>query len=176
MKKLLLLLILVSGFAFSQETQFKLSQAGFTDFVVTNKDGKTASELYTKTLEWVNRNYKNPEKVILGKVENEYIRIEGSANSLYVLNALGSENPTDSKYQIEISFKDGKYKFDVIEVKYLAPQIGWTDIPFDFFYNKKGELKSMFKFTNKIPNYFNNLNKDLSDYISSGANSKNDNW
>ncbi|MDV4024434.1 hypothetical protein CMT52_08815 [Elizabethkingia anophelis] len=177
MKKIISFFTLVTSiFLFSQEKEFSITkEKGLTDYIVTDVTGKTASEIYNKTLEWINRTYKNPDKVILSKIENNYIRIEGASNNIYVLNALGSENPTDSKYQLEISFKDGKYKLDIIELKYLAPQVGWTNIPFDFFYKKDGELKSMFKFTNKIPTYFNSLNKNLYNYIS-GTGSKNDNW
>lgn len=175
---ILLLSFITSSLVFSQETEFKLTKDGFTDFVVTQKNEKTANEIYTKTLEWINKNYNNPEKVILAKVENDYIRIEGASNNIYILNTLGKENPTDVKYQLEIYFKDGKYKFDVTDLKYLAPPpTGWYDVPFAYFYKKDGQLKSMFKFTNQIPAYFNNLNKSLSDYISGvGIESKKDNW
>ncbi len=177
-KTILLFLLMTSTILFSQSsTKFEISKNGFTDFIVTEIPNKTSTEIYIKTLEWINKTFKNPEKVILGKVENYYIRIEGSSNSLYVLNSLGLENPLESKYQIEISVKDGKYKFDVTEIKYLAPQIGWTDVPITFFYKKDGELKVMFKYTQKIPEYFNSLNKSLSDYISgTGIEAKNNDW
>ena len=46
-------------------------------YVVIESEG-TASELYKKTLDWVNETYNTPEEVIKGKVEGDYIRIQGS--------------------------------------------------------------------------------------------------
>src|SRR5690606_34134583 len=174
MKKLLLLLILASGFLHSQDREFSITkEKGFTDYIVVEMNGKTASELYGKTLEWINRVYKNPEKVILGQIENEYIRFQGSSKNLYTLQALGSRNPLLTRYQIEISFKDGKYKFDVTNMEYFHQNV-WYPVPTnDTLYNKKGELKSMFKHIHEIPAYFNSTNNSLSDYISGGTN---DDW
>lgn len=178
MRKLILLLTLFTiTLNFAQDNKFfQLDKNGISDFVVTEVPGKTKEELYNQTLNWINKTYKNPDKVILGKVENDYIRIEGYSDNIYVLNTLGSENRTDSKYQIEISFKDGKYKFDVIELKYIASGYGWLDIPFSNFYKKDGEKKAMFKFSDKIPQYFNDLNKSLLNYIEGKSEQLKNDW
>ena len=178
MRKLILLLTLFTiTLNFAQDNKFfQLDKNGISDFVVTEVPGKTKEELYNQTLNWINKTYKNPDKVILGKVENDYIRIEGYSDNIYVLNTLGSENRTDSKYQIEISFKDGKYKFDVIELKYTASGFGWLDIPFSNFYKKDGEKKAMFKFSDKIPQYFNDLNKSLLNYIEGKSEQLKNDW
>ena len=102
MKKYILLFFLFSTIiGFAQETEFKFSKKGFTDFVVVECENKTQSELYKKTLDWVAVNYNTPSDVIKGQIENDYIRIEGFSKDL-VANG--------TRYQIEISFKDGKYK------------------------------------------------------------------
>ena len=178
MRKLILLLTLFTiTLNFAQDNKFfQLDKNGISDFVVTEVPGKTKEELYNQTLNWINKTYKNPDKVILGKVENDYIRIEGYSDNIYVLNTFGSENRTDSKYQIEISFKDGKYKFDVIELKYIASGYGWLDIPFSNFYKKDGEKKAMFKFSDKIPQYFNDLNKSLLNYIEGKSEQLKNDW
>ena len=122
MKKIiyfLLATISISNLSFSQETEFKFDKEGFTDFVVTQCEGKTQVELYKKALDWVSVTYKNPKEVIKAQIENDYIRIEGSSNSLICLNILGKKY-NNATYQIEISFKDGKYKFDVTSVNLLG--------------------------------------------------------
>ena len=53
MKKILLVLLLINGIVNAQETEFKFTKDGFTDFVVISIEGKTASELFKKTLDWV---------------------------------------------------------------------------------------------------------------------------
>ena len=111
MKKIILLLSLLSSstIIYSQETEFKFVKEGFTDFVITQCEGKTQSELYKKALDWVSVTFKNPKEVIKAQIENDYIRIEGSSKNLVCFNAMGKSCNT-AKYNIEISFKDGKYK------------------------------------------------------------------
>ena len=78
MKKILLLVLLTfSTLSFGQETEFKFTKNGFTDFVVTTIENKTQQELYKKTLDWIQVTYKNPKEVLLAQIENDYIRFEG---------------------------------------------------------------------------------------------------
>lgn len=177
MKKIVLALLI--GFCgFAQETEFKFSKEGFTDYVVTEVPGKTQSELYKKAIDWVSVTYKNPKEVIKAQIENDYIRIQGASSTLVIFNVLGSKTYYDSRYQIEISFKDGKYKFDVIEIEfYTSPSKygagGWgtlTLTPADYMYNKKGEIKGNYKyFPETLTTYFNSLNKELEAFLKSDA-------
>jgi len=152
----------------SQDRQFNFDKDGLTDFVVTEAEGKTKDQLYSKAMEWISKNYKNPREVIKASIENEYIRIEGSSKTLVCLNSLGKKF-YNSIYQIEIGFKDGKYKFDVIDIKSYMEDMGWTDViissPSPYF-NKKGEVRGIFKYYPEyIPPYFNSLNNSLKGYI-----------
>ena len=169
MKKILLVLLLINGIVNAQETEFKFTKDGFTDFVVISIEGKTASELFKKTLDWVSVTYKNPKEVIKAQIENDYIRIEGSSKDLVCFNAMGKSCNT-AKYTIEISFKDGKYKFDIIKnIEYLY-EAGWAEIRLDkteIYYSKKGEIRSTYKYFPEIADYFNNLNKDLESFLKS---------
>jgi len=176
MKKItFLLFFLFAVSAIAQETEFKFSKDGFTDYVVTACVGKTQAELYKKTLDWVAVTYKNPKEVIKAQIENDYIRIEGSSKALIVLNILG-KTYYDATYQIEISFKDGKYKFDVIEVRYYTTPSqyspgGWGEFGLantEGYYNKKGQIRSAFKYIPEtLPDYFNTLNLELKDFLMS---------
>lgn len=177
MKKIIVAL-LFGFFGFAQGTEFKLSKEGFTDYVVTEIPGKTQSDLYKKVMDWVSVTYKNPKEVIKAQIENDYIRIQGASSVLVVFNILGSKTYYDSRYQIEISLKDGKYKFDVIEIEfYTTPSKygvgGWSALtltPGDYLYNKKGEIRSNYKyFPELIPTYFNQLNKELESFLKSDS-------
>lgn len=186
MKKLLYAIVMVTGITFGQETEFKLTKDGFTDYVVTECKDKTAAEMYKKTLDWISVTYKNPKEVIKAQIENDYVRIEGASSSLICLNILGMKNCFDTKYQIEISFKEGKYKFDVIELQYyVAPgqytRGGWFPENFekiDEYYNKKGEIKGRYKYyPETIPLYFNVTNTKLKEFIlSESIPSKKSDW
>lgn len=193
MKKLLFILLSISASVAAQETEFTFNnERGMTDFVVANVEGKTAPEIYKKAIEWIKITYKNPDKVILSTIENEYIRFEGSSDSFYSINIpLMGKSYQQTKYQIEISIKDGRYKFDVIGMEnYVTPSQyssgGWTEngmfngnLTKEYLeksiYKKDGTLRSTWKNINDVPIYFNELNKSLLDYVMVSQ-KKNDGW
>ena len=76
----------------------------------------------------------------------------------------------DADYTIEISLKDGKYKFDVISVNLLGtnsdPKMELSNM--NEYYKSNGQIKSNYKYFPEVfPAYFNQLNKELFDFISS---------
>lgn len=79
MKKLLIgFTLLFSTFVNAQETEFTFNkERGMTDFIVIPVEGKTATDIYKKVIEWIKITYKNPNEVILSTIENEYVRFEG---------------------------------------------------------------------------------------------------
>lgn len=175
----------VSFYSNAQETEFTFTaDKGMTDFIVTPIEGKTAPDIYKKVIEWIKITYKNPDKVILSTIENEFVRFEGYSETLYSYNAKG-QNYLPAKYQIEISVKDGKYKFDLINFQILASTT-WVDYKFfnnptsredleKVVYNKDGSLKNYCKYFQEIPTYFNKLKKALSESIVSTV-KKSDGW
>lgn len=193
MKKIVLLLLLVSGIINAQETEFTFDNTkGMTDFIVVNVEGKTAPEIYKKVIEWIKITYKNPDKVILSTIDNEYVRFEGASSSFYSINLpLMGKSYQNTKYQIEISIKDGKYKFDIIGMEnYTSPSQyssgGWNsnvlfngNLDKEFLeksiYRKDGTLRSNWKNINDVPVYFNELNKSILESITSSV-KKNDGW
>lgn len=192
MKKILLLFFFVSGILNAQETEFTFNnERGMTDFIVIPIQGKPAPEIYKKVIEWIKVTYKNPDKVILSTIENEYVRFEGSSESLYSLNmGMLGVHYQNTKYQIEISIKDDKYKFDIISMQnYTNPSQyttgGWNEnVIFNgntpkenlsMFYKKDGSFKSLWKNLPLVPPYFNDLNKSLLESIVSTV-KKTDGW
>lgn len=193
MKKLQLLFLFLTGIMSAQVTEFTFdNNKGMTDFIVVNVESKSATEIYKKVIEWIKVTYKNPDKVILSTIENEYVRFEGSSIAVYPVNVpLMGKSYQDTKYQIEISIKDGKYKFDLIGMEnYISPSQysrgGWTpNTLFDknvdkeyldkFIYKKDGTIRSYYKYINDVPVYFNDLNKSLVESITAAV-KKNDSW
>jgi hypothetical protein len=179
MKKLILIsliIVLNQSLANAQDTEFKVSESGLTDFIIVPVDSMKAADSYRKCVEWIGKTYNNPESVIKSKIEGSSIRIEGSADNLIYGPGLSGL----SKYQVEISFRDGRYKFDVLKIEgYVNPSIGWIEIPQkgDWgVYYKDGQLKKSGLFVNGIPVYFNNLNSGLKDYILNISKSETDKW
>lgn len=77
----LLIFLLFNLVVFSQE--YEVTPNGLKDksnlentFVVIDAPNKTTTELYQNAVKYINENYKNPEEVIKGKTENEYLRFE----------------------------------------------------------------------------------------------------
>lgn len=183
MKKIIFMLFISIG-AMAQETIFKFDKDGFTDFIVVPVDGKPQAELYKKTIEWINVNYNSPKEVIKAQIENDYIRIEGSSKCLvrsFLLNGC-----YDTRYQVEISFKENKYKFDLIKIEYyIEPNKysngGWVDynlIDVKPYFKSSGEIKIRYKNEyESFPKYFNDLNAELLKYILSNETStKKSDW
>jgi hypothetical protein len=173
---LLFILVTFSNISFSQEqeTEFKFTKDGFTDFLVNKVDSTTQSVLYKKTLDWISTTYKNPKEVLKAQIENDYIRIEGAQNSLLCQQILLSTICDDAKYQIEISFKDNRYKFDVISISgYQSPSQyssgGWYDVKFDnmkLYFKDNGEIRTMYKnYPTSLPETFNGLNNSLKEFL-----------
>lgn len=116
MKKIILtVILLISVNAFSQTEKFYFKPDGTSEYQVFETPNFKASELYQKTINWININYKNPNSVIKAKVENEMIRIDGFGQNVFSRTfKSGSKGNYDVKYTIEFEFQDSKYR-----VKYI---------------------------------------------------------
>ena len=168
MKKIILLASLLNGiFSFCQEKEFTFTKDGITDFVVTSVDNKTQSELFKKTLDWIAVTFKNPKEVLKAQIENDFIRTEGYSKELLCFNTMG-KTFYDANYLVEISFKDGKYKFDLLSITMLntksEPNIELNKM--NEYYKENGNIRGTYKyFPEIIPVYFNNLNISLNDFL-----------
>lgn len=166
MKKLILF-ILITTLSYAQETKFTFKKEGFTDYVVTQVSG-TQSEIYSKTVNWIKETYKNPDEVIKMSIENEKVRFQGLKSKFNCYKAMASSVCSDAIYTIEVSFKDGKYKFDVIELVITANGNSFTPDLNDLsiYYKKNGELaKSSESVPASYENLFNDLNESLKQYV-----------
>lgn len=110
MKKILFVLLI--GFIGYSQEELKITKDGYAP-VVQEIEGKTATELYSKTKEWIQTYYKNPSEVLKGDIPNEMIRVDGYASNGFYFKSLGMKNYMDYEYTIEIDFKDGKYRYNV---------------------------------------------------------------
>ncbi|UOB16585.1 DUF4468 domain-containing protein [Abyssalbus ytuae] len=182
MKKILSIsFFLVHSFIFSQMDyeffpKIKYDLPSLTDYIVVEVDSLSQSELYIKTINWIKETYKNPDEVIKTTFENEKIRIEGYEEIIFSINSIGMIYNHHGTYVVEISFKDGKYKFDPISAKYYQEgsqfssggDVGISINDLSVYYNKKGKLRSMYKQgLPLITETFNTLNYRLYYYLSS---------
>lgn len=167
----------VSVSAFAQDTEFKFSKDGLTDFIVVTYDG-SAKDTYNRALAWVKENSKKGYKVI-SSVENEKMTIEGGKENFLCSKAGGTNVCTYATFTIEISFKEGKYKFEAVGLS-EKPNNATTTVThnlndFSEYYNKDGSLK---KYKEDVPaayeGLFNGLSKDLVAFMDKKK--KSENW
>lgn len=163
MKKILVVAItlIASVSAFSQK--FTVTPMGLKDetnseksFVVITSEGKTAKQLFDNAIKYVNVTYKNPNMVIKGKVENEYLSFI-TRSDFYVENGI-SKAPFEMTYLTEMTFKDGKVKYEITELlmkNSAGYELTFTGGGINFFiFNKNGDLKKP-KTKDYLENYFN---------------------
>ena len=162
--KTLLLMAFVTASTFAQDTEFKFSKDGLTDFIVTIYDG-AAKDTYTRALAWVKDNAKK-NFVVVSAVEGEKLTIEGTKENFLCSKAGGTTVCTSGTFTIEINFKDGKYKFAALGLTEKANNSANTTVhnldDFSEYYDKDGTLK---KYKDEVPaayeTLFNDLNKSL---------------
>ena len=110
MKKVILIAFLMLA-SFVQAQSFTFNQDGSTEYIVYTVDKATAADLYTKTLNWINTTYKNPDAVIKAKIENQMIRLEGLEKSAFSRTFKSGNNADyDARYTLTLEFQDGKYR------------------------------------------------------------------
>jgi predicted nucleotidyltransferase len=169
MKKQVFLLsfLFLNFIGFSQE--FEVTQNGLKDksnienaFVVIDAPDKENTELYQNAIKYVNENYKNPDEVIKGETENEYLRFETYVPQFTKVNNSGVKLEVSMKYTTELRFKDGKVRFEITAISITADNGGrsvefsgniWKGYP---IYNEKNGDLRLPETKTEIENYFNN--------------------
>lgn len=183
MKKAIVFLLLMYSISYGQT--FSVTPEGLknTDdldktFVVLNIEGKTSKQLFDASIKYITKNYENPDKVIKGKLENEYIKFVTHVADFIVIKNSFAKVPITADYTIELNFKDGKIKYEVISLD-MYDKSGKFKLFFKgegafsgyYIYNPKNELKKPEAKT-ELENYFNSK---ISNLIKS-LNSTEDSW
>lgn len=191
MKNLVLMLVMfVFGSVQSQE-KFVYNSDGLTQGLVVEIESVSQEDIYQKSINWIKESYNNPDEVIVTRIENEKIRFSGYERKCLMTKSLGMKGYNDVRYTVEVSFKDGKYRFEVISLEsYTEPSSitrgGWGQINLVGnglsgvfgrvkFYKKSGKIKSVFKYyPENIERLFNGLNDNLKNYLMRKNNLKHD--
>jgi predicted nucleotidyltransferase len=186
-KQLFILTFLLSNFiGFTQE--YVVTPDGLKDksnvensYLVIEAPDKSTAELYQNAIRYVNENYKNPEEVIKGKTENEYLRFETYVPQFTKVNNSGAKLEVSMKYTTELRFKDGKVRFEITALSITADNGGrsvefsgsiWKGYP---IYNQKnGELR-LPETKSEIENYFNTKVIEITNFLLDKR-TKKDDW
>ena len=191
MNKIILFIFILSvHFSMAQDDLYKFDINGLSpEYIVVEIDSMTQEQLFKKTINWIKETYKNPDEVIKTTIENDKVRFEGAKQNGLCIMALGMPNCSNVRYQIEIAFKDGKYKFEVISLEqyveasqYSRP--GWFPVLLSQeevskgYYKKKGKLRAPYKrYPDEISILFNELHLSLKAYMfGEQSEKKKDDW
>lgn len=190
MRKLLLLSILLTNTLFAQtEFNYTKEEALTPKALVVEINNSKQEDIYRNALGWVKETFLNSDEVIQSTIENNKIRFYGVSKNAYCIKSLGIEICDDIAYLIDLEFKDGKYRFTPISLKYYnkptkgVPELlwGWRDFYLNdssYYFKKKGDLNIAGK--NAIPfisQSLNTLNESLKKYIEGDTSNKlNSDW
>ena len=183
MKKLLLCLVLISGFAFSQEfvltpDNFKNKSDETKNFVVLEFTELNQKQLFDKTKMFIHSKYKNLKGDGLNEVEFSQLKLRSRVAGT-TIKVFGEETIVSYLVTtVEIGFKDGKImikpNFDEFEGvgkdrlnTYLT---GGNAFAQKSIFNKKGEIW--------MKNYYEVANNKTNEFVKElqSALSTNDNW
>ena len=121
MKRILLVLILITSIVYAQE--YTVTPDGLKDnanlektYVVINTPGKTAEQNYNNAMKYINKTYKSPKDVIKGDVKGEYISFDTHVSNFLIVKNSGVKVVIDANYTVELSFKGDRVKLEVINI------------------------------------------------------------
>lgn len=176
-KLLLSIATLFCTISFAQDfPKLKLTPNGVEPIIV-NTDSLKATDLFKNALNWVQETYKNPEEVLKAKIENEKIRIDGFAQNAWWYKSLGMKQNYNMEYSVEISFKDGKYKFEYIIGQFFIDAGQKVLYDYKTFFKKTGEIRSAY--ADAVPSLeetMNNLSLNFHEYVTGKSKKKDDKW
>jgi hypothetical protein len=185
-KSILLAVILTSMFSYSQTEDTSLTKPGngsnnketfFTydanglspKNVSLDVKGMDKKDLYSKSLDWLKEKYHNHEKIVIENEKNQKISFEGFTYNSFCFGEGSDYGCEDLTYVIELSFKDGEYKFKPKKLSYTTnSNKKEKEISLDNsdFYKNNGDIKEKYtKVPEQMQNLFNSLNKSLFNYL-----------
>lgn len=176
--KTLILSVLIAFCTLSYGQKLLVTPNGLRDssdnekrYIVLNGEGKSSKQLFENALKYINKNYKSPNDVIKGKTDGEYLKFITHISDFLIVNNSGAKIKIDADYTIELNFKDGKVKFEIISLDMYTQDGGlyhvlFTGGAFEGYpiYNKKGELKRPETKT-EIETFFNTTINSLSNFL-----------
>lgn len=178
MKKLLVIPLLLTAFlSFAQDVpKLKLTPTG-VEAIIVNVDSLKADYLFKKAVNWVQETYKNPDKVLKTKIENEKIRVDGFANNAWWYKTLGMKMSYNMDYSVEVSFKDGKYRFEFVVGQFYTDSGQKFLANYSSFFKSSGEVKGVY--SEAVPSLeetMNNLSLSFYNYVTGVKTKKDSSW
>lgn len=126
---------------------------------VVEKKGASANQLYSTAKIWISESFKESRPVTQADVENSTLSIKGLLND---------HDKSKIGFNLNIQFKDGKYKYEITNIRIIIPQFDM-----DVTIESRPAISSCFQET--LRNY-DEIIKDLIEDLKIKLNSTDDNW
>ena len=158
--------------------QLKITPNGVEPIVVEVKE-MSASEIYSQAKKWVQETYDNPSEVLKADLVNEKIRIDGFVTNAWWCKPMGITQNMDMNYQLEISFKDGKYRFEYTVGQFYPSGGGGQKAMYTYtiFWKNNGDVRH--SYADAIPSIektMNSLSMSFYKYIIGKKSEKDSDW
>lgn len=102
---------------------------------VIDVDSASASDLYKAVERWITKTYRNPEKVVKARLENEEIRGEGFSEKAIILSVFPSAK-SNLTYAFKIEVKNNRIRYTMYDMR------GEMYAADTYIYKKDGTEKS----------------------------------
>ena len=173
MKKLLLGICLLWTTLSYGQIEFVIAEDGLSPKTISAEmSAFNSSQLYTKTMGWIEENSETYNLSVEHVVKNTSIQISFLKRNATTLD----KQFYNIGYQVKISFEDGKYTFEPTEIRLKLNSkydMGWTNFDLNdaSLYFKKGKpLRKYKSYLENIPKALNQLQMKLISYLKSGDN------
>lgn len=177
MKKLTLILLLISCTAFAQE-KFTISKGeGFTDYIVYEVPSLSAEELKSKTLEFIESKRQTENDAIIKQSENSVTFNHFVPGGISYEMGYGMNMSYDVEVLVEVSFKDGRYKYVLINAYWSknAEKKAFTSAEMDNMFRSNGKLKKHGEgFIHGLENSVNGFAIELYNHLNGKTTTKSD--
>lgn len=159
---------------------FKVTQKGLMNqaedksFAVLEFPNQSKTDLYAKAVKYIHKAYKNPDEVIKSDLKDESIRFISYKDDMKVSNG-GVKVPVEIKYAIQLEFKDGKIKYEIVDQNFgMLTYTGniWKSYP---MWNEKNGKLRLEEEKNQLESHFNTEAQLLVNYIN-GKSETNNGW
>jgi hypothetical protein len=138
----LIVLLILNALDLSAQDSIYVTPTGFTTVhVQTVLDDNT---LYSRAIEWVNEVYKNPDKVITGKIPGVSLNISGYSAYAWNYSSMGMDLFYSMTYNLYITIDRGKVVFKMVEGEFRQSGGGQYLGDSKSFFNNKGEYRKIY--------------------------------
>ncbi|MFD1294678.1 SHOCT domain-containing protein [Lutibacter holmesii] len=146
MKNQILLVIsfLISGIIFSQDIpQLKLTKTGVAP-IELEFEKLNSTDIYNKTMLWVQETFKNPKDALKENLINEKIKLQGFQHNAWWYKSMGIKNVNHMQYTVQINIKNNNVLFEYTVGEFYIFEGPEAQYDYRMFFKKDGSTRKQY--------------------------------